>query len=199
MANHSHASALLRQTFVGLKVLLVMTVLLGIAYPVAVWGVSQAAFPDRAGGQIVTADGRDVGSSLIGQDFAVEDDDRFHGRPSANDYDGLASGPSNLGPSNPDLLASIEERRQAVAATEGVEVSAVPADAVTASASGLDPYISPEYAALQVDRVAEARGLPQAMVTDLVAAATSDRQLGFLGEPRVNVLELNLALDDAQG
>ena len=198
MANHSPSTDLLRQSLVGLKVLLLMTVLLGVLYPAAVWGVSRVAFTDRADGQIISVDGRDVGSRIIGQDFVVQDDDRFHSRPSAGDYDALASAPSNLGPSNPDLLASIEERQRAVAATEGVEVADVPADAVTASGSGLDPYISPEYAALQVDRVAGARGLSTAVVSRLVDEATSNRQLGFLGQPRVNVLALNLALDDAR-
>ncbi len=198
MANHSPSTDLLRQSLVGLKVLLLMTVLLGVLYPAAVWGVSRVAFTDRADGQIISVDGRDVGSRIIGQDFVVQDDDRFHSRPSAGDYDALASAPSNLGPSNPDLLASIEERQRAVAATEGVEVADVPADAVTASASGLDPYISPEYAALQVDRVAGARGLSTDVVSGLVDEATSNRQLGFLGQPRVNVLALNLALDDAR-
>lgn len=198
MANHSHTSDLLRQSLVGFKVLVLMTVLLGVLYPVAVWGVSQAAFNGRANGQIVTIEGQDVGSKMIGQNFAVADDGLFHSRPSAGDYDGLASAPSNLGPSNPDLLTSIEERQQAVATTEGVEVSEVPADAVTASGSGLDPNISPEYAALQVDRVAQARGMSAAEVAALVSDATSERQLGFLGEPRVNVLELNLALGATQ-
>lgn len=184
----------IRQSIVGLKVLLVMTVLLGVAYPAAVWGVSQVTFRDNAAGQIVSVDGQDVGSKIIGQDFAVKDDDVFHSRPSAADYDGLASGPTNLGPSNPDLLKAIGDRRRQIAAVEGVDVSAIPADAVTASGSGLDPYISPEYAALQVDRVARARGLSSADVRRLVDDNTYGRQLGFLGEAKVNVLTLNLAL-----
>lgn len=184
----------IRQSIVGLKVLLVMTVLLGVAYPAAVWGVSQVTFRDNAAGQIVSVDGQDVGSKIIGQDFAVKDDDVFHGRPSAADYDGLASGPTNLGPSNPDLLKAIGDRRRQIAAVEGVDVSAIPADAVTASGSGLDSYISPDYAALQVDRVARARGLSSADVRRLVDDNTYGRQLGFLGEAKVNVLTLNLAL-----
>ena len=194
--NRLHLSGgFLRQSLVGLKLLVVMTVVLGVAYPAAVWGISQTAFHDKANGQILSVDGKDVGSKLIGQNFAAKDDDLFHGRPSAGDYDGLASAPSNLGPSNPGLLAAIEKRQAAIAAIEGVDVAEIPADAVTASASGLDPYISPEYARLQVPRVAKARGLTAAAVEKLVDDQVRGRQLGFLGEPKVNVLELNLALD----
>lgn len=171
-----------RQAWVGLRLLLVATVLLGVAYPAAVWAV----------GRVVPG-----GHATIGQDFPVADDGWFHGRPSANDYDGLASAPSNLGPSNPDLLALIDERRVAIAEVEGVDPSAVPADALTASGSGLDPFISPEYAALQVERVAERRGLRVAEVEQLVEEHTSSRQLGFLGQPRVDVVSLNRALDQA--
>jgi K+-transporting ATPase ATPase C chain len=184
----------IRQSLVGLKILLVMTVVTGIAYPATVWGVGQVAFRHNANGQIVSQDGKDRGSAIIGQDFTVKDTQWFHGRPSAADYDGLASAPSNLGPSNPDLLASIKERQQEIAKVEGVDVSEIPPDAVTASASGLDPYISPAYAALQVDRVARQRHLSTSAVRALVKEHTSGRQLGFLGEPKVNVLELNLAL-----
>jgi K+-transporting ATPase ATPase C chain len=190
------SGGLVRQSLVGLKVLIVMTVVLGVAYPAAVWGVSQVAFHERANGQVVTVDGKDVGSRLIGQDFAVRDDDQFHSRPSAAGYDGLASAASNLGPSNPELLAAIAKRQKEIAQVEGVDVASIPADAVTASGSGLDPYISPEYAALQAPRVATARGMDVAAVRALVADHTEGRQLGFLGEPKVNVLELNLALSD---
>ena len=185
---------LLRQSLAGLRLLLVMTVLLGIGYPLLVWGAGQA-FGDNAAGQPLRYDGRVVGSRLLGQPF--EGPEWFHSRPSAHDYDTLASGPSNLGPSNPDLLAAIEQRRAQVARTEGVAPGAVPPDAVTASGSGLDPQISPAYAALQVPRVARARGLSEEAVRDLVARATTGRSLGFLGEPGVNVLELNLALQRA--
>ena len=185
----------IRQSAVALKLLVVMTVLLGIAYPAAVWGVGQVAFHDKANGQIISQDGKDVGSAIIGQNFKVADDRWFHGRPSAADYDGLASGPSNLGPSNPALVKTIKQRQQEIAKIEDVDVAKIPADAVTASASGLDPYISPAYAALQVDRVARERGLSASTVRALVRAHTSDRQLGFLGEPKVNVLELNLAIE----
>lgn len=188
-------SAFIRQCIVGLKVLVVMTVVLGVAYPAAVWGVGQVAFNDKANGQIIRLNGQDVGSSIIGQDFKVEDPQWFHGRPSAGDYDGLASAASNLGPSNPDLLKAIKDRQAAIADAEGVAVNEVPADAVTASGSGLDPYISPEYASLQVERIAKARDLPVEVVRKLVDVHTHGRQLGFLGEPKVNVLELNLALE----
>lgn len=195
MTFHNSSQDLIRQSLVGLKVLLVMTVVTGIAYPAAVWGVGQVAFHDNANGQLVAQDGKDRGSAIIGQDFALKELQWFHGRPSSTDYDGLASAPSNLGPSNPDLLKSIRARQQEIATADGVDVAEIPADAVTASASGLDPYISPAYAALQVDRVARHRHLPTSVVRALVKQHTSGRQLGFLGEPKVNVLELNLALD----
>lgn len=188
-------SAFIRQCLVGLKVLVVMTVVLGVAYPTVVWGVGQVAFNHKANGQVITQGGTDVGSYLIGQHFPVDDPQRFHGRPSATEYDGLASAASNLGPSNPDLLKTIRQRQQDVAEAEGVDVADVPADAVTASASGLDPYISPDYAELQVARVARENGRSEDDVRALVEEHTYGRQLGFLGEPKVNVLELNLALE----
>jgi K+-transporting ATPase ATPase C chain len=187
----------LRQSLVGLKALLVMTLLVGVVYPTAVWGVGQVVFHDRSNGQIVSGDGQDRGSRLIGQDFAVKDAQWFHGRPSAAGYDGLASAASNLGPSNPDLLKTIRDQQAEIAEAEGVDVSSIPPDAVTASASGLDPYISPAYAGLQVDRIARQWGLSVSAVRSLVDAHTYGRQFGFLGEPKVNVLELNLALASA--
>jgi K+-transporting ATPase ATPase C chain len=183
-----------RQSLAGLRILLTFTVILGIAYPVAVWAAGQA-FGDRADGQPITVDGQVVGSRLLGQNF--EGEQWFHSRPSANDYDTLASAPSNLGPSNPDLLALIAERRSAVAETESVEPGEVPPDAITASGSGLDPHISPEYAALQAARVAEANGLDLQQVEELIDEATAGRSLEFLGEPGVNVLELNIAVQEA--
>jgi K+-transporting ATPase ATPase C chain len=189
-------SDLFRQSLAGLRLLLVMTVLLGVGYPTAVWAAGQA-FGDRADGSPVRLDGEVVGSRLLGQQF--EGDEWFLSRPSANDHDTLASGPSNLGPLNTDLIASIEERKAEVAAREGVEEYAVPADAVTASGSGLDPHISPAYARLQAPRVAEANGLPLEEVERLVDDSTDGRGLGFLGEPGVNVLELNLAVAAAGG
>lgn len=185
---------LARQGLTGLRTLLVLTVLLGIGYPILVWGAAQA-FGDRAEGQPLRHDGEIVGSRLLGQQF--EGEEWFHSRPSANDYDTLASAPSNLGPSNADLLALIAERRATVAEIEVVDPAAVPPDALTASGSGLDPHISPAYARLQVPRVARAHGLSEDLVRDLVAAATHGRALGFLGEAGVNVLELNLALAQA--
>ena len=182
---------LFRQSVAGLRLLLVMTVLLGVGYPAAVWAAGQA-FGDRADGSPVRVDGQVVGSRLVGQQF--EGDEWFLSRPSANDYDTLASAPSNLGPLDPDLVASIEDRKAEVAAREGVDVTEVPADAVTASGSGLDPHISPAYARIQAPRVAEANGLAVEEVRRLIDDATVGRGLGFLGEPGVNVLELNLAV-----
>jgi K+-transporting ATPase ATPase C chain len=144
-----------------------------------------------------------VGSELIGQAFTDAAGNPlpryFQPRPTATDHDGRASGGSNLGPDSPELARLVEQRRAAVAAFDGVPPAAVPPDAVTASASGLDPGITPAYAAIQVDRVAAARGIPAADVRRLVAAATSGRDLGFIGAPSVNVLELNAALDRRYG
>ncbi|MEN5074010.1 potassium-transporting ATPase subunit KdpC [Isoptericola cucumis] len=196
--------SLTRQTLAGVRMLLAFTILLGLAYPLAVTGAGQALFGWRADGSLVTADGaptRDraeaAGSALLGQPF--DGPEWFHPRPSAagDGYDGLASGGSNLGPESPELVASIEARRAEVASTEGVDPADVPPDAVTASGSGLDPHVSPAYAAIQVDRVAAARGLPADDVRALVADHTHGRALGVLGDPRVDVLALNQALDQA--
>lgn len=186
-------SAFARQSLAGLRVLLILTVVLGGFYPLAVYGVGRLV-PDRADGSLLEIDGQVVGSRLIGQAF--DGDEWFRSRPSAagDGYDPLASGASNLGPENPDLLAAVEQRRTDVAEREDVEPEDVPADAVTASGSGLDPHISPAYAELQVPRVARVRGLDEAVVRELVADATTERELGFLGEPRVNVVQLNAAL-----
>lgn len=186
-------TAFVRQSVAGLRVLLVLTVVTGLLYPFAVYGVGRLV-PDRADGSMLEVDGRVVGSRLLGQPF--EGDEWFLPRPSAagDGYDPLSSGASNLGPENAELLAAVEQRRAEVAEREGVAPARVPADAVTASGSGLDPHISPEYAELQVDRVARTRGLDGDAVRALVAEATTGRDLGVLGEPRVNVLELNAAL-----
>lgn len=183
-----------RQFLAGLRVLLVLTVVLGLGYPLLVIGVGQVVFPGQANGSSARLGGRDVGSTLIGQSFSGPQ--WFHPRPSAagTGYDPTASGGTNLGPNSPKLTADIRTARAAVAARERVQPGAVPADAVTSSASGLDPDISPAYAYLQVSRVARARGLDPSVVRRMVTANVRGRILGFLGEPHVNVLDLNLAL-----
>ncbi len=184
-----------RQGWVGLRLLVVMTVLLGIAYPLAMFAVGRLVSGTSDGSYVSDASGAVVGSALIGQSF--DGDTWFWPRPSAagDGYDALSSGGSNLAADNPDLVAAVGERQSAVATADDVAPSAVPADAVTASGSGLDPDISPEYAKLQVERVAAARGLDPAAVATLVDQQTQGRLLGFIGEPRVNVLGLNLALE----
>ncbi|MGC5165535.1 potassium-transporting ATPase subunit KdpC [Luteimicrobium sp. DT211] len=203
-------AALWRQTWAGLRVLVLLTLLLGVAYPLAVTAVGKIAFPWQAQGSLLTADGAHttsrsdaVGSALIGQGFGAADEDPqwFHPRPSAagEGWDTLASGGSNLGPNDADLVRAIGERRAAVAAADGVDPASVPPDAVTASGSGLDPQISPAYAREQVARVSAARDLPAAQVRALVDRYTHGRDLGVLGSPRVDVLELNLALQKLGG
>lgn len=192
----------LAQTWTALRALLIFTAVLGIGYPLVVLGFGQLATPAQANGSLVTVDGEVVGSSLLGQSFSDADGNPlpewFQPRPSAAGagYDGGASSGSNYGPENPDLIAAIEERRAHIAEFNGVDPDDVPADALTASASGLDPHISPEYALLQVARVAAARGLDEAEVRALVESHIQGRDLGYLGEPTVNVLELNVALAD---
>lgn len=180
-----------RATLSALRMLLVMTVVVGLLYPMAVWGIGRVAFPDEADGSLITHDGEVVGSSLIGQAF--EGSAWFVGRPDA--YDPAASAPSNLGPTNPELGALVAERLAAIE-DDATDAAGVPVDAVTASGSGLDPHISPAYARLQAPRVAEARGLEVGEVMALIDGHTADRTFGFLGEPRVNVLELNVALEE---
>jgi potassium-transporting ATPase KdpC subunit len=185
----------LRQAWVALRLLIVMTVLLGVVYPLAVWGVGRLV-PGRADGSLVSdASGRVVGSTLIGQSFTGTE--WFWPRPSAagEGYDALASGGSNLAADNPALVDTIGKRKAAVVAADGVAAGSIPADAVTASGSGLDPDISPEYAHLQATRIAGARGISVDVVHALVDDHVIGRTLGFIGEPRVNVLELNLALE----
>lgn len=193
---------LLRTSGVAVRAMLVATLVLGIGYTLLITGVGQLFAPWQANGSPVTdSDGTVVGSAHLGQSFTDADGDAlpeyFQSRPSAagDGYDGGASSGSNLGPENGALIAAIETRTAAIAAREGVPESQVPADAVTASASGLDPHISVAYADLQVPRVAEARGIPVDQVARLVAENTTGRDLGFLGDPRVDVLQLNLALD----
>ncbi|WP_127473680.1 potassium-transporting ATPase subunit KdpC [Microbacterium sulfonylureivorans] len=191
----------LRTTGVALRAMLVFTLVLGVGYTLLVTGIGQLALPWQANGSVVTAGDESVGSALIGQSFTDADGNAvpeyFQSRPSAAGagYDGGASSGSNWGPENTDLISAIEERQLAVAELEGVDVSEVPADAVTASGSGLDPHISPAYALLQVPRVAAARGLDESEVRAVVEDHIQQRDLGYLGEPRVNVLALNLALD----
>ncbi len=192
----------LRTTGVAIRAMLVATVVLGIGYTLLITGVGQLILPWQANGSTVSsADGTVVGSTHIGQSFTDADGNAlpeyFQSRPSAagDGYDGAASSGSNYGPENEDLIAAIGERQRAIAELEDVSIDQIPADAVTASSSGLDPHISPAYAELQVARVAAERGLDATEVRELVAVHTAGRDLGFLGEPRVNVLELNLALD----
>lgn len=186
-----------RQLLPALRVLLVLTVLTGLAYPLLVTGVAQGAFASKADGSVVTGPkGTEVGSSLIGQTF--EGDRWFHGRPSAagDGYDPTSSSSSNLGPTNPDLLKAVADRVDQYRKDNGLSATAtVPVDAVTASGSGLDPQISVANARLQAPRVAEARGLSLQEVRALIDEHTTGRSLGFLGEPGVNVVTLNLALD----
>jgi potassium-transporting ATPase KdpC subunit len=186
----------IRQLTPAVLALVVFTVITGLVYPLVVTGISQVAFHDEANGSLIKKDGVVVGSKLIGQQFSATQ--YFHPRPSAagTGYDGLSSSFSNLGPTNPDFLSSVEERVAAYREENGLsETQEVPVDAVTASASGLDPDISVANAKLQAARVAEARNMPLDQVLSLVKEHTRGRQWGFLGEPGVNVLELNLALD----
>jgi potassium-transporting ATPase KdpC subunit len=190
-----------RQVWAAVRALLVATVVLGLLYPLLITGAAQLIAPGRANGSLVHAGGQVLGSSLIGQSFTDANGDPlpqyFQSRPSAADYDGRASGGSNLGPDSAVLAKQIEQRRAAIAAFDGVPPSAVPPDAVTASGSGLDNGISPAYAAIQVARVARERGMSVAEVRRLVDDATVGRDLGFIGAPYVDVLQLNLALDRA--
>jgi K+-transporting ATPase ATPase C chain len=176
--------------------LLVLTALLGGVFPAAVWAVAQVAFHDRAQGSLIVRNGTVVGSSLLAQGFASAQ--YFHPRPSAVDYNASGSAGSNLGPNSAELAAAVKERIAAVSAADGIAAAAVPVDLVTASGSGLDPDISRQGALLQVNRVATARGLDPAVVQALVLDHLQSPTLGLLGTTRVNVLELNLALDRVQ-
>jgi K+-transporting ATPase ATPase C chain len=193
-----------RQYWVALKAMVIFTAVLGVGYTALITGIGQLALPAKANGSLVEVDGETVGSSLIGQSFTDEEGaalpEWFQSRPSAtgDGYDGAASSGSNLGPENQDLIAAITERREAIAADNGVDPESIPVDALTASASGLDPHVSPDYARLQVERVAEARDLPED-VRALVEDHVSGPDLGYLGESTVNVLELNIALAELKG
>jgi len=183
----------------ALVILVALTLVTGVAYPLLVTGVAQAVFPYQAQGSLIAKDGKLVGSALIGQPF--DDPKYFWGRPSATSpfpYNAASSSGSNLSPTNPDLVKTVQARVEALRAADPGNIAPVPVDLVTASGSGLDPHISPAAAEYQVARVARARKLDPQKVRALVAATTEGRQLGFLGEPRVNVLKLNLALDAAK-
>ena len=185
-----------RQLAPALVAFLALTLLTGVIYPLAVTGIAQLGFPGRADGSLVESGGEVVGSRLVGQQFTGAR--YFQPRPSAagDGYDAMSSSASNLGPTNEEFLSAVEERVAAYRELNGLADGAeVPADAVTASGSGLDPHISPANARLQAARVARERGLDESAVLALVDEHTDGRSLGFLGEPGVNVLELNLALD----
>ncbi|MBM7832036.1 K+-transporting ATPase ATPase C chain [Agromyces cerinus] len=191
-----------RTHWVAVRAMLIFTLVLGVAYTIVVTGIGQVILPAQANGSVERSGDEVVGSALIGQSFTDASGEPlpewFQPRPSAagDGYDGGASSGSNQGPENADLIAAIEERKAQVAEFNGVSEADVPADAVTASASGLDPHISPEYALLQVARVADERGLPESEVRELVESRIQARDLGYLGEPTVNVLQLNLALSE---
>ncbi len=180
----------------AISLFLLLSVITGILYPIAVTGISKAIFPDAAGGSLIVKDGKPVGSELIGQNFA--DPKYFWGRPSATSpqpNNGMASGGSNLGPLNPALVDAVKGRVDALKAADPGNRMSIPTDLVTASVSGLDPEISPAAAAYQIERIARIRKLKAETVAALVVKNTAGRQLGLFGEPRVNVLKLNLALD----
>ena len=201
---------IVRQHIAALRLLLVFTVLTGIIYPLFMWGVAQAAFNKQANGSMVTYHGRVVGSSLLCQEFVYPNGNPMpqylQPRPSdaipspapKDDYgcDPTYSSASNLGPNNPVLVQQIKQRQEQIAKFDHVKISQIPADAVTTSGSGLDPDISPQNADIQVDRVAAARHVSPAQIMALVRQYTQGRTLGFLGEPRVDVLTLNIALDE---
>ncbi|QNE46974.1 potassium-transporting ATPase subunit KdpC [Glaciihabitans sp. INWT7] len=188
-----------RQYWVALRAMVVFTIALGIIYPLVITVVGLVA-PSQANGSLASVDGKTVGSSLIGQSFTDKKGNAlpqwFQSRPSAagEGYDGGSSGATNQGTESETLIKAIKERKAAIAKSDGVDPASIPADALTASASGLDPHISPAYAREQISRVAAARNLSEAQVTKLVDAAVTGRVLGYIGEPTVNVLELNVAL-----
>ena len=188
-----------RQAWVSLRAMIVITVVCGLLYPAVIWVIG-LAMPSQSNGSLVRENGQVVGSSLIGQSFTDKKGNAlpqwFQSRPSAAGagYDGAASSGSNYGPENTDLIKAIKQRQAAIEKSDGVTIDQIPADAVTASGSGLDPDISEAYALIQVNRVAQARGLSADAVKALVEQHVDGRPLGYLGEPTVNVLQLNIAL-----
>ncbi len=189
----ARASAMLRQLRYALGFLIILALITGVVYPLVVTGVAQDFFRREANGSLISDNGQVIGSELIGQPFS--DPRYFWGRLSATGYDASASGGSNYGPTNPALLAAVQARIDALKGVDPDNQEPIPVDLVTASASGLDPDISVAAAEYQVPRVARYRGLSEDEVAALVDSLVEGRQLGLLGEPRVNVLQLNLALD----
>jgi potassium-transporting ATPase KdpC subunit len=193
-----------RQYWVAIRTMIIFTVALGIVYPLVITGIGLLA-PSQANGSKLTVDGKTVGSALIGQSFTdkkgVALPQWFQSRPSAagDGYDAGASSGSNQGTESPTLIKAIKDRKAAIAKSDGVDPASIPPDALTASASGLDPDISPAYALEQVNRVANARNLPVDTVTKLVNSFVTGRELGYIGDPTVNVLELNIALSKLKG
>jgi len=194
-----------RQYWVAIRAMLIFTVVLGVGYTAVITGIGQLALPHQANGSAITVGDATVGSALIGQGFTDKKGKAlpqwFQSRPSAagSGYDASASSGTNYGPENSDLITAVKERKAAIAQLDGVTSSSIPADALTASSSGLDPHISPEYALLQVERIARVRTLSVASVTKLVEDQIQAPDLGYLGQSRVNVLELNVALAKMKG
>lgn len=196
---NTSARSTARLLFSALRALLVLTVVTGVIYPLVITGIAQGAFSDKANGSKIDYEGREAGSKLIGQTWNIKGTDKpdpkwFQPRPSNSAYDPLATGSSQLGASDATLVKSVREARKQVAAFNDVPVADVPKDAVTGSASAIDPHISPAYAEIQVDRVARENGLSKPEVENLLKDHEEGRDLGFLGNEKVNVLELNLAL-----
>jgi K+-transporting ATPase ATPase C chain len=200
----SSRSGTTRQYWVAIKSMIIFTVALGIVYPLVITGIGLLA-PSQANGSQLTVNGKVVGSALIGQSFTDKKGNAlpqwFQSRPSAagNGYDAGASSGSNQGTESQTLIKAIKDRKAAIAKSDGVDPASIPPDALTASASGLDPDISPTYALEQVNRVANARNLPVDEVTKLVNTFITGRELGYIGDPTVNVLELNIALSKLKG
>ena len=200
----SSRSGITRQYWVALRSMIIFTVALGIIYPLVITGIGLLA-PSQANGSQLTVNGKVVGSALIGQSFTDKKGNAlaqwFQSRPSAagDGYDAGASSGSNQGTESPTLIKAIKDRKAAIAKSDGVDPSTIPPDALTASASGLDPDISPAYAREQINRVANARHLSVAEVTKLVNSFVTGRELGYIGDPTVNVLELNIALSKLKG